>query len=76
MKKAPADLTQIARADKGSFPDERMLRILRGQEGVIAHGSEAMPVWGAVFSNMSPNVEMTQMRIHSLLAYLEKIQAK
>jgi mono/diheme cytochrome c family protein len=76
LKKAPGDLTSIARANKGSFPEERMLRILKGEESVNAHGSEAMPVWGTVFSNMSPSVEMAQTRLHSLLDYLEKIQAK
>lgn len=75
LKKAPSDLTHIARANNG-FPEERMLRILRGEETVTAHGSQAMPVWGAVFSNMSPNIELAQMRVHSLLNYLEKIQAK
>ena len=76
MKTAPTDLTRIAAANRGSFPEERMMRILTGQESVAAHGSEAMPVWGAVFSKMSPSLEMKQQRLHSLMDYLEKIQAR
>lgn len=76
LKKAPNDLTHIARANHGSFPEERMMRILRGDESVSAHGSLDMPTWGSVFSNMSPNPEMTQLRLHALLNYLEKIQEK
>ena len=76
LKTPPGDLTHMAGANKGGFPEERVLRILRGEESVAAHGSQAMPIWGLVFSNMSPNIELTQMRIHSLLSYLEKIQVK
>ncbi|HTX37898.1 MAG TPA: cytochrome c [Bryobacteraceae bacterium] len=76
LKKAPTDLTHIARANNGSFPEERMLRILQGEDSVTAHGSGAMPVWGTVFNNMSPSIEMAQLRVHALLSYLEKIQVK
>lgn len=76
LKKAPSDLTRMAAANHGSFPEERIMRIFAGQESLPSHGSEAMPVWGAVFSNVSPNVELKQTRIHSLLNYLEKIQVK
>jgi mono/diheme cytochrome c family protein len=76
MKTAPGDLTHIARANNGSFPEERVLRILRGEESVTAHGSQAMPIWGAVFNNMTPDLELAQMRMHALVNYLEKIQVK
>ncbi len=76
LKQVPTDLTHIASANNRSFPEEQMLRILRGEESPVAHGTGAMPVWGTVFSNMSPNLELTQLRVHALLDYLEKIQTK
>jgi mono/diheme cytochrome c family protein len=76
IKTAPTDLTQIARKNSGSFPEERISRILKGTESVAAHGSQEMPMWGAIFSNMNPNPNVSQARIHSLLQYLENLQTK
>jgi len=76
LKKAPTDLTRIAASNHGSFPDDRIMRILRGEEAITAHGSTSMPVWGTVFSNMSPSVEMAQLRLHALVNYLDKLQVK
>lgn len=76
MKSAPSDLTQIAARNGGRFPDERMREILEGTREVPAHGSRDMPVWGAIFNNMSPNLTLTQTRIHSLMSYIEDIQVK
>jgi len=76
LKDAPTDLTHLARANHGSFPEEQMLRIFDGVERPAAHGTPAMPVWGTVFSNMNPNVEMARVRVHALLNYLEKLQVK
>jgi len=76
MKKPPSDLTRISRGNNGHFPDERMMRILTGEESVTAHGSKDMPTWGAVFNNMTTSVDMVQMRLHALVSYLEKLQAK
>jgi mono/diheme cytochrome c family protein len=76
MKNAPTDLTQISRKNGGSFPEERMMRMLRGEEAVASHGSQDMPVWGNVFNNMSSNLEQAQARVHALLQYVEDMQAK
>ncbi len=75
LQAAPADLTQISRKIGGKFPEERILRTLKGEESVAAHGSQDMPIWGKVFSNMG-NLSMGQMRIHALLQYVEALQAK
>jgi mono/diheme cytochrome c family protein len=76
LKSSPPDLTQISRRNEGRFPEERMMRMLTGQETVTAHGSQDMPVWGNVFNNMSNNLEMTQARLHGLMQYIEDMQAK
>lgn len=76
LKAAPSDLTQIARRNNGSFPEERVMRMLQGQEAVPAHGSQEMPVWGSVFINTTSRLDMAQSRIHAVLQYLEDMQTK
>lgn len=71
----PGDLTQISRKNEGKFPEERVMRVLKGEQPVTAHGSQDMPVWGRVFSNMG-SVTMAQTRVHALLQYVEGIQVK
>ena len=71
----PGDLTQISRKHEGKFPEERIMRVLKGEEPVTAHGTHDMPVWGRVFSNMG-SVTMAQTRVHALLQYVEGIQVK
>jgi mono/diheme cytochrome c family protein len=75
LKTAPGDLTQIARKHGGKFPDERVMRVLQGEESIAAHGSQEMPIWGRVFANMG-NVNMGQTRLHALVQYVEGLQAK
>ncbi len=72
----PTDLTMIARKNNGRFPDEKILAILTGEANVTAHGSKDMPMWGAIFNNMSSNPGMAQTRIHALLQFVEEMQAK
>ncbi len=43
---APADLTALARANGGSFPAERVYRVIDGREAIEAHGPREMPIWG------------------------------
>lgn len=76
LKVAPSDLTQIARKNGGKFDDERMLKVIQGESPVAAHGSKDMPMWGAIFNNMGTSASLKQTRIHSLLQYLEGLQAK
>lgn len=76
LKTNPSDLTQISRRNGGKFPEERVLEQLRGGAGIPAHGSEEMPIWGAIFSNMSGSLSQSQTRMHGLVSYLEDLQAK
>ena len=76
MKTPPTDLTQISRKNNGRFPEERIQRMLLGDEPVTAHGSGEMPVWGSVFHNMTNNLGLAQTRIHALIQYLDDLQAK
>jgi mono/diheme cytochrome c family protein len=76
MKSFPTDLTQISRKNGGKFPEERMLRILTGEETLTAHGSKEMPIWGVVLDNGTSSLELAHTRLHALLRYLEDMQAK
>jgi hypothetical protein len=50
LKVPPPDLTTISRRAGEKFPSARVLRIITYGENISAHGNQAMPVWGAVFS--------------------------
>jgi mono/diheme cytochrome c family protein len=76
LKKNPSDLTQIARRHDGKFPEAEVLKTLKGEMTIAAHGSGEMPVWGTVFQNMSSSASLAQTRMHALLQYIEEIQAK
>jgi mono/diheme cytochrome c family protein len=75
LKQAPTDLTQIAHNNGGKFPDDRILRIVKGEEAVSAHGTQDMPMWGKIFSNMG-NLTTAQARTFALLQFIEGLQAK
>jgi len=49
LVKQPSDLTILAKQNGGVFPVETVYRIIDGREGVAAHGSRDMPIWGYRF---------------------------
>ncbi len=76
LKKRPADLTQLARKNGGTFPELHVMNFIKGQDVVAAHGSRDMPIWGSIFSQMSSNPDLVQVRTYALLKYIEEMQAK
>lgn len=76
LKKAPADLTQLAAHNNGTFPEMHVYRFIEGDDLVAAHGSRDMPVWGTIFNAMSAHDDMVQMRIANLTAYIQTLQKK
>ena len=50
LRRPPADLTQIAKRNKGVFPADQVSRQIDGRQVVKAHGDSQMPVWGDAFS--------------------------
>ncbi|MCK0169716.1 cytochrome c [Aliiroseovarius sp. S1123] len=75
------DLTTIAQRNDGQFPFLKVVHMVDGRSGVMAHGSD-MPVWGDQFSihagsglerDLSAVYEV-RGRILSLVYYLESIQ--
>lgn len=76
LKKRPADLTQLARKNSGEFPELHVMNFIKGQDVVAAHGSRDMPIWGSIFSSMSSNQDLVQVRTYALVKYLETLQAQ
>jgi mono/diheme cytochrome c family protein len=76
LKKRPADLTQLTRKNGGNFPELHVMNYIKGQDVVASHGSRDMPVWGSIFSQMSSNQDLVQVRVYALLKYIEEVQAK
>jgi cytochrome c1 len=78
----PADLTQIAKRNKGVFDAERVYRIIDGRQPVKPHGraeKSEMPVWGNAFMKSSTtggDEKMVSQKIRALVQYLESIQEK
>jgi len=75
LKTPPADLTQLAAKNKGVFPRARVRDyITNGADGVAAHGSSAMPVWGPTFRALDSSDRSVLVRIANLVEYLSTIQ--
>ncbi len=75
LKKAPADLTQIARKAGGNFPEVHVMRVIKGDDIVGAHGSRDMPIWGELFTSLRGK-ETADLRVNALMKYIESVQAK
>jgi mono/diheme cytochrome c family protein len=72
-----ADLTQIAKRNKGVFPAERIYEIIDGRRIVKVHGDSQMPVWGDAFSRSiaGGDERLVKARIQELVTYLKTLQA-
>ena len=77
LKSRPLDLTDLARQNAGKFPELRVFGAINGDLRVTAHGSKAMPTWGAVFGQMdSTDVARVKLRIRNLTKYIESLQVR
>jgi mono/diheme cytochrome c family protein len=77
LKVWPPDLTQMAKRNHGVFPAMRATEAIDGEFGKPSHGSAEMPIWGPVFRSMAHgHKDSAQVRINSLVKYLESIQEK
>ena len=75
LKTPPIDLTQISHNHSGKFPDADIRKIIVGQDMMPSHGTEAMPVWGKIFTKIGDPKTISQ-RVDALVVYLRQIQAK
>jgi mono/diheme cytochrome c family protein len=78
FKLAPPDLTGLSRRNGGTFPSERVHRIVDGREVVTPHGARQMPVWGlelAMAAGDSPQGrQQAEKSITMVVDYLKTIQ--
>ncbi len=74
LKKAPVDLTQLAKKNGGKFPTGRVRDYIDGTKEVAAHGSRDMPVWGTFFRRLGE--ENVTYRVVTLASYVETLQVK
>jgi mono/diheme cytochrome c family protein len=77
LKMPPADLTVLARQNKGKFPSIQVAKAITGEAGISAHGSKEMPIWGPVFMSMSHQHESeVHLRVANLTEYIKSLQQK
>jgi mono/diheme cytochrome c family protein len=79
----PADLTQIAKRNHGSFPREKIYNIIDGGKRSPGHYDfdSPMPLWGLNFQlegreYTEASEAAVRNRINALIDYLESIQAR
>ena len=75
LKTPPADLTQIAKRNGGTFPALAVRMAISGDTVVAAHGTRDMPMWGQVF-HQTEGDPVSALRVKNLVDYLEGLQAK
>lgn len=77
LKKRPADLTQLSRKNNGNFPEVRVIRFIRGDDVIPAHGTRDMPVWGKVLASLDGNNRgAVDLRVANLQNYIKSLQAR
>jgi len=77
LKVAPSDLTTLAKRKNGEYPAAHVANVIRLGEGITAHGSKDMPVWGRAFKSLTPHDGgLVQLRIKNLTDYIESLQQK
>lgn len=75
LRTQPPDLTRLSHRNGGTFPRARVEEtITKGGGPDLEHGTWDMPVWGWIFRGLDPSETLVQVRIASLVRYLESIQ--
>jgi len=77
LKVWPPNLTLLAKKNNGVFPTMHVQEAIDGEFGKPSHGTAEMPIWGPVFRSMAHGKkDSAQLRINSLVKYLESLQEK
>ena len=78
LKVGVPDLRYLSALAGGTYPDERVRRVIDGQEQILSHGDRYMPVWGSEFWLQEGADEQAEQavgrRIQDLVDYLSSIQ--
>jgi mono/diheme cytochrome c family protein len=71
------DLTRYAARHGGKFSLAEMRKIISGDQKLAgSHGTKVMPVWGKIFSEVTRDQDLGQVRIDNVARYLQKLQVK
>lgn len=78
LKKAPPNLTLLAKQSGGRFPTQRIRDYIdgTGKGSTPAHGSREMPVWGDALKQISDSQPSITYRVTTLATYIETLQGK
>lgn len=76
LRFAPFDLTSIARRNRGSYPFDKVYKIIDGRAPVKGHGGTDMPVWGDAFRESPEGYDPGRVKekITQLVHFLASIQ--
>jgi mono/diheme cytochrome c family protein len=70
-------LTTLTARNAGSFPYDRVVRIVESGETLRGHGNADMPAWGDAFKKTKGTEEKSvEAAVRNLAEYLRSIQAK
>jgi mono/diheme cytochrome c family protein len=74
----PPDLTLIAQRNGGSFPSERVFRIVDGRNSLKGHGGPDMPIWGDAFKNAETGYDDARVKakVRTVVDYLKSLQVR
>jgi mono/diheme cytochrome c family protein len=74
----PPDLTLIARKNGGTYPADRVHRIVDGRKPLKGHGGPDMPIWGDAFKNPDTGYDdaSVKAKVQSVVDYLKTLQAR
>ena len=75
LKRKVPDLTVLAKNNRNQFPEQRVRKVIMGEDVIAAHGSREMPVWGPIFHQIEEDVDRGNVRLDNLVKYLESIQS-
>ena len=73
LRVVPPNLTTLAQRNGGTFPRDRITRVIAGV-GLRSHGDREMPVYGDLFRRGRPNESGAAARIDAVVTFLESIQ--
>lgn len=76
LKDGLPDLTTIAQRNGGMYPEERVSKIIAGDEVLLGHGSRDMPIWGMIFHQVENDRDYGNVRLHNVTDYVKSLQQK
>ncbi len=74
LRTPPPDLTGLARANGGSFPELQVRGAVDGRGMPGAHGTAEMPIWGRRWREVGESEAGVKARLIAVIAYLRTLQ--